>query len=168
MPKLDIRKLNLSDDIGYFDCGNRDLNEYILYQAFEQQNEGCSTTYLAWCGSDVVGFISLSMSSLSVEYIERKHLFKASQYQSFPSLMIGRLAVRKGHQRQDCGTNLCMFAVASAMDFRDRIGCQFVIVNAKPDSIGFYEKSGFEMGPNQLERREPFMYFKLPLVESLL
>ena len=162
MPKLDIRKLNLSDDIGYFDCGNSDLNEYIRYQALEQQDEGSSTTYLARHGSDVVGFISLAMSSLSVENVERWHLFKASHYQNFPSLMIGRLAVDKKHQRQDCGTELCKFAVANAMELRDRIGCQFVIVNAKPDSIGFYEKTGFQMGPNQLKRREPFMYFKLP------
>jgi GNAT superfamily N-acetyltransferase len=165
LPTLDIRKFDLFDDIGYFDCGNRDLNEYILYQALEQQNEGSSTTYLARHGSDIVGFVSLAMSSLRVEYVERKHLFKASRYQSLPSLMIGRLAVDKEHQGRDFGTELCDFAVANAMDLRSRLGCQFVIVNAKPGSIQFYEKIGFQLGPNQLKQREPFMYFKLPLLD---
>ena len=77
--------------------------------------------------------------------------------------MIGRLAVDKEHQGRGFGTEVCDFAVANAMDLRDRLGCQFVIVNAKPDSIRFYEKIGFQLAPNQLKQREPFMYFKLPL-----
>lgn len=162
MPLL-IRKLAPTDDVGYFDCGNSDLNEYVWYQALEEQNEGSSTTYLALDDSRLVGFVSLAMSSLRVEHVEKKHLFKRSRYKNFPSLMIGRLAIVKDLQGQDFGSGLCDFAVANAMELRNRIGCQFVIVNAKPDSITFYEKNGFQLGPSQQHRREPFMYFRLPL-----
>ena len=162
MPLL-IRKLAPSDDVGYFDCGDRELIEYIWYQALDEQNEGSSTTYLAWDNSHLVGFVSLAVSSLRVELVEKKHLFRRSQYKSFPSLMIGRLAVVKDLQGRDFGSRLCDFAVANAMELREKIGCQFVIVNAKPNSIRFYEKNGFQLGYNQPKRREPFMYFRLPL-----
>ena len=102
------------------------------------------------------------MSSLRVELVEKRHLFRRSSYKNFPSLMIGRLAVDKHLHNQDYGSKLCDFAVANALELRDRIGCQFVIVNAKPDSIPFYEKNAFQLGPNQVNRREPFMYYKLP------
>ncbi len=105
------------------------------------------------------------MSSLRVELVEEKHWFRRSKYKTFPSLMMARLAVVKDLQGHDYGSYLCDFAIANAMELRERLGCQFVIVNSKPDCIPFYHKNGFQLGSNQPKRREPFMYFRLPLPE---
>jgi len=77
--------------------------------------------------------------------------------------MIGRLATEKNYQRRGYGSELCRLALAKAIALREEVGCQFVIVNAKPKSIPFYIKNGFQLGRNQPpDRRLPFMYFPIP------
>ncbi len=77
--------------------------------------------------------------------------------------MIGRLATDQRFQRRGIGGYPCRFAIVKALEFREQVGCQFVILNAKRNSIEFYQKNGFTLAPNQPpDRREPFTYFKLP------
>jgi GNAT superfamily N-acetyltransferase len=166
---LDIRRLTFSDDVGSFDCGDSDLNEYIWYQALDEQNARAGIVYLAWQNQDLVGFVSLAMSSLQVELVDGHHRPGSTPYTYFPALMIGRLAVDRRCQRLGLGTNLCRFAIARAMELREVVGCKFVIVNAKQASIPFYLKNGFQLGQNQpKDRREPFMYFKLPPQDAIV
>lgn len=160
--KLQFRKLTLADDTAYFDCCDAGLNEYIWYQAIRQQLEGAAITYLAYYDSLPVGFVSLTMSSISIDYVTKKHL-PSRTYPQFPALMIGRLATDYEYQHQGVGKGLCEFAIAKAVEYRETIGCQFVILNAKPNSIPFYQKIGFEICLAQpASRKNPFMYFKLP------
>jgi GNAT superfamily N-acetyltransferase len=166
---LDIRRLTLRDDVGNFDCGDRDLNEYIWLQALDEQNARAGIVYLAWQNQDLVGFVSLAMSSLQVELVDGQHRPGSTPYTYFPALMIGRLAIDLRCQRSGLGTNLCRFAIAKAMELREVVGCQFVIVNAKQASIPFYLKNGFQLGLNQpKDRHEPFMYFKLPPQDAII
>lgn len=160
---LQIRRLSLTDDLGNFDCGDESLNEYIWYQALEQQSDGSSTVYLACQGNVLVAFVSLSMSRIDVDLLAIQHVPQNTPYAYFPALMIGRLATDMHYQRKGIGSYLCRFAVAKALDLKQQVGCQFVILNAKTNSIPFYLKNGFQLGTNQpSHRREPFMYFKLP------
>jgi GNAT superfamily N-acetyltransferase len=159
---IQVRKLTLRDDTAYFDCCDGELNDYIWYQAKPQQLEGTAVTYLAAYDDQLVGFISLSMSSLQIQYVSKWHLPRRP-YPQVPALMIGRLATDYEYQHQGVGKVLCEFAIARAVEYRDALGCQFVILNAKPNSIQFYQKLGFEICPGQpASRRNIFMYFKLP------
>jgi hypothetical protein len=59
---------------------------------------------------------------------------------------------------------LVEFVIAKAVEIRDRVGCQFIVLNAKPTSVAFYLRLGFEICPGQPKSRDnPFMYFKLPI-----
>jgi GNAT superfamily N-acetyltransferase len=166
---FDIRRLTLRDDVGSFDCGDSDLNEYIWYQALDEQNAGAGVVYLAWQNQDLVGFVSLAMSSLQVKLVDGERRPGSTPYTYFPALMMGRLAVDRRRQRLGFGTDLCRFTIAKAMELREVTGCQFVIVNAKQTSIPFYLKNGFQLGLDQpKDRREPFMYFKLPPQDAII
>lgn len=145
---LDIRRLTLRDDVGSFDCGDSDL--------------------IAWQDQDLVGFVSLAMSSLQVRLVDGQHRPRSTPYTYFPALMIGRLAVDRRYQWLGLGTKLRRFAIAKAIELREVAGCQFVIVNAKEASIPFYLKNGFRLGLDQPKaRREPFMYLKLPPQDAI-
>lgn len=160
---IQVRKLTLTDDTAYFDCCEPELNDYIWYQANDQQLEGAAVTYLALYDDQLLGFISLTMSSLRIEYVSKWRLPRRT-YPQFPALLIGRLATDYEYQRQGVGKALCEFAIAKAVEYRDMLGCQFVILNSKPNSIQFYQKLGFETCPGQpASRRNIFMYFKLPV-----
>ncbi len=157
-----IRKLELTDDVGNFDCGDASLNEYIWYQAIKQQIDGSSIVYLAWQANILVAFVALSMSLITIDLLETAHVPEGTDYSYFPALMIGRLATDKRYQRRGIGSYLCRFAIAKALELREHAGCQFVILNAKKDSIPFYVKNGFQLGRNRPDRNEPFMYLRLP------
>ncbi|OPY24046.1 MAG: hypothetical protein A4E26_00564 [Methanobacterium sp. PtaU1.Bin097] len=43
---IDIHKMTPDDDIGYFDCEDEDLNEFIREDALNQMNAKISVTYL--------------------------------------------------------------------------------------------------------------------------
>ncbi len=159
---LQFRKLLLTDDTADFDCCETNLNDYIWYQAKDQQLEGSAVTYLSFYDHRLVGFVSLTMSSILIQYVNKLHLPRGS-YPQFPALMIGRLATDYEYQHQGVGKALCELAIARAVEYRETVGCQFVILNAEPGSIPFYEKLGFEICPDQPKsRNNPFMYFKLP------
>jgi GNAT superfamily N-acetyltransferase len=158
-----VRKLTLEDDTASFSCDQADLDEYIWYQASEQQLDGAAVVYLFQFQTQIVGFLSLNMSSIKAEHVAEEHRPEHTPYLYFPSLMVGRLATDKRFFRQGVGRLMCQFAVATAVRMRKHAGCQFVTLNAKPDSISFYQNCGFKLGENQPpNRREPFMYFKLP------
>lgn len=154
----------LADDTGFFDCGDSALNDYIRFQAKDQQLEGAASVYLAFFDTQIVGFLSLNMSSIEISNIGKGHHPSHTPYRYYPSLMIGRLAVEVKFQGREIGRMLCLYAIATAVRLREEVGCQFVILNAKRPSIAFYERCGFKLAENQPKgRREPFMYFKIPM-----
>jgi GNAT superfamily N-acetyltransferase len=163
LDEVDVRKLTLEDDTASFSCGQVDLDDYIWYQAQEQQLDGAAAVYLAWIQGCIVGFLSLNMSSIWAEHVAEDHRPEHTPYIYFPSLMIGRLACDRRYQKQGVGRLLCQRAISIAIKLRRDVGCQFVILNAKKASINFYESCGFTLGKHQpTNREEPFMYFKLP------
>jgi GNAT superfamily N-acetyltransferase len=161
--RLSLRKLGIGDDTGFFDCGDSYLNDYIRFQAKDQQLEHAAVVYLAWFDTQIVGFLSLNMSSIEVSNIGRRHRPLHTPYRYYPSLMIGRLATELLFQRKGVGRMLCLYAIATAVRLCDEAGCQFVILNAKKPSVYFYARCGFKLAENQPKgRHEPFMYFKFP------
>ncbi|MGA2789808.1 MAG: hypothetical protein ABSF00_03450 [Candidatus Bathyarchaeia archaeon] len=57
--EINLRKLSIADDTGFFDCGNSDLNDYIRYQAKDQQLQHAAVIYLALFNTQIAGFLSL-------------------------------------------------------------------------------------------------------------
>lgn len=163
LDEIVLRKLTLEDDTASFSCGQKDLDEYIWFQAKDQQLEGAAVVYLALIGTKILGFVSLNMSSIRADLVVEEHQPERTPYVYFPSLMIGRLAVEKQCWMQGVGKLLCQYALSTAIKLRKEVGCQFVILNAKKDSIKFYVRCGFQLGKSQPPgRNEPFMYFKVP------
>ncbi len=104
------------------------------------------------------------MSRIKAQYVGEKHQPEHTPYIYFPSLMIGRLATQMQCWEQGVGRLLCQRAVSTAIRVRKEVGCQFVILNAKKESVKFYERCCFQLAENQPpEREDPFMYFKLPV-----
>lgn len=79
LDRVDVRKLTLKDDTAVFSCGQPDLDEYIWYQAQGQQLESAAVVYVACLGEVIVGFISLSMSSIKASRAYKQEFQKNVQ-----------------------------------------------------------------------------------------
>ena len=67
------------------------------------------------------------------------------------------------------GRFLLLAAVGKALKISDEVGCRFITVDSKQDSIKFYEKSGgFKLIKGYEKRNYPTMYFDvLPTIKEM-
>ena len=80
------------------DCGDEDLNEFLLKDSFENIKNNLCTIFLCIYEEDVIGFFSLSADSIKIND-ELK-----IQYPQYPAIKIGILAVPKEFQNQHIGS----------------------------------------------------------------
>jgi len=81
-----------------------------------------------------------------------------------PAVRIARLAVADGNRTGGLGRMLVELALAIVLEaVEPNVGCRFVIVDAKPKSIGFYEKLGFRLldTPANRTAATPLMFLDL-------
>ncbi|WP_458453219.1 hypothetical protein [Methanobrevibacter sp.] len=82
-----------------FDCGDDDLNEFLLEDSFINIDNSLSKIYLCLYENQIIAFFSLSADSIKVNKILEV------EYRTYPAIKIGRLAVHKDFQ----GITLALF-----------------------------------------------------------
>ena len=62
---------NLSDkhDLSEFDCGDKDLNDFLKNDALAQQNARLNVTKLIMCDGNIIGFTSLLTDGIMIKKI---------------------------------------------------------------------------------------------------
>jgi len=140
--RTDTRKVDT------FDCGNKSLNDFLCSEeVYEYERSRLGKTTLVFHDGALVAYYTLSNSSLRMEYLKKvKSFSKASEWhlREIPSLTIGRLAVDKRWKNRGIGETIVQKIVAEALDHFCHAGLRLVIVQAKKEAFGFYEKLGFQ------------------------
>lgn len=93
----------------------------------------------------------------------------AYKYPHFPAIKIARLIVDSALRGKRLGEQMVDFAVGTAKDvICPAVGCRFVVVDAKKQSIGFYEKCGFTLldTDDNRSRQSPVMFLDLHKVTA--
>jgi GNAT superfamily N-acetyltransferase len=140
---LIVRQLEPSDDRTGFRSGNIDLDRF--FQRYAGQNQfrhHIGTTWVAVCEGRVVGFATVSAAQLDVgdlpDVLRRK-----LPVSPLLVLRLARLAVAEEAKGRGVGRVLLRAVFALAWRMADELGCIGVVVDAKPDALGFYERLGF-------------------------
>jgi GNAT superfamily N-acetyltransferase len=161
---ITIRRLESKDDRRNFRSGNIDLDRFFARYAGQNQfRHHIGTTYVAIGDlGEIVGFATVAASELMTATLpqsRRKHL----PAYPLPVLRLARLAVDERHQRQGIAHALLRAVFTLAKKMATDIGCVGVVVDAKPEAVGFYETFGFiplETVAGQLDDRpEPLPMF---------
>lgn len=167
-----VRRLNIGDTVVAFDCGDVDLNDFLLNEASLYRNALLSVTYVVEGKKtkEVLAYFSLSNDKVSISDFEsksdfnrfRKHKFvNEKRLRSYPAIKIGRLAISKNAQRQSIGTYLLEF-IEDYFIVDNKSGCRFVTVDAYMDAIPFYIKNNYQFLNNDDEDKcTRVMYFDL-------
>ena len=132
-------------DRASFDCGVASLNDWLTYQAGQQERKGNTRTFLA-VDSDsnkILGYYAslagevAQNSSIASEVPTRSAYFR-------PAIRIACLAVATNSQGRGVGAQLFRHALEGAVEVALRIGVEVILVDALDDEAGrFYARFGF-------------------------
>ena len=152
-----------------FDCGNSDLNDFLLSDAKNYAKRLLSVTYLIENENEIIAFFSVSNDRISIRESDKavwrkiKKEFPYSKHRSdYPAVKIGRLGVNLTHQASHIGTYILDFVKKTFITY-NRTGCAFITVDALPSAIPFYQKNGFKFlktstNPQSTENTIPMYY----------
>jgi GNAT superfamily N-acetyltransferase len=157
---LVIQKLNSEHDISNFDCGDAELNGFLLENSMVEMKAKMNVTYVAIHNSSIIAYFTLSSDSIKInsddkQYFEEKGIL----YVNFPALKIGRLAVDKNHHQKGVGTEIILRIVGFIINLSERIGSRFITVDAYVNSHDFYRKNNFVEFTKNKNCRYVALYF---------
>ncbi|OQX07187.1 MAG: GNAT family N-acetyltransferase [Desulfobulbaceae bacterium A2] len=157
LPAYDsIRKLEVSDKVSGFDCGEPELNMFLQHFALINQKAHSTQTYACCQGGEVAGFYSLAVGSVEPAAAS-KRVAKGLSRHPIPVMLLARLAVDLRHQRGGLGRALLKDALRRTLHAADIAGIRAIVVHAKNETArAWYLNKGFEPSPT-----DPYHLFLL-------
>lgn len=148
-----IRKLQADEVVKSFDCGDKDLNEFIIDEAPFYRKALLAVTYVLESteNGETLAYFSLANDRVSLSDFENKAEFNRfrkkrfvneKRIKSYPAAKLCRLAVSLSVREMRLGSYLIDFIKAFFL-LDNKTGCRFVTVDAYRSAIPFYEKNGF-------------------------
>lgn len=138
---FEIRPLQRDDDRSAFDCGNEALNTFFRRFAHHHQfKHGISATSVAAEGQRLTGFVTVTATTLTRTDVPSARSLPPLP---LPAVLIARLGVDLSAAGLGLGGALLAPAIRAARVMRRDLGCIGLVVDSKPEAIGFYRKHGF-------------------------
>ncbi len=155
-------------DVSLFESRTADLNAFLKEDALKNQKELVNKTFLCYNFNQLVGYITFTTDIIEKEEVQKEGRIRVP-YKEYPAIKIARLAVDMKYERKGVGGFLLLAAVGKALKISHEVGCRFITVDSKQDSIEFYEKrGGFELAKKRKNNPYPTMYLDiLPITEEL-
>jgi GNAT superfamily N-acetyltransferase len=151
-----IEKLRRDHPLEGFDCGQSDLNRWLIKYALQNQGSNAAQTYLGIVDGVVVGYYSLAAGQ--VEYVDApERLRKGLASHPVPIMLLARLAIAVSCQGQGLGAGLLKDAMLRTLQAAEIAGIRAFAVHAKDDQArAFYEHFDFVSSP-----ADPYHLFRL-------
>ena len=170
--RYEVRKLSADEQVKSFNCGDADLNDFILNEAVPYRKAMLAVTYVFEdkVTKQTVAFFSLANDKVSLSDFESKtefNRFRKNRFvnekrlRSYPAVKLCRLGVDESLKGQSIGTILLRF-IKSYFVIDNKTGCRFITVDAYSNAIPFYMRNGF-VPLNDDDKDEPtrLLYFDL-------
>lgn len=151
--RYQIRRLSKNEKVGAFDCGDEDLNDFILNESVLYRQTRLAVSYVIETRDShkVVGFFSLANDRVSISDFEnktefnrfrKKRFINEKRLKSYPAAKICRLGIDVSAKGQSLGTFILDF-IKSYFVIDNKTGCRFLTVDAYSDTVPFYLKNNF-------------------------
>ena len=155
MDRFQIHKLAETETIHTFDCGDEDLNDFILHEASLYRKAKLAITYIVIDieQNQVVAYFSLANDKIPLaefacrtefNRFRKKRFVNEKRIKSYPAVKLCRLAVSNSARGLHIGAFLLDFIKSFFVD-DNKTGCRFITVDAYLNAVGFYRKAGFEL-----------------------
>lgn len=141
-----IKALRLSKiyDLSTFDCGDKDINEFLKEDALIYQEKKLATTTIFTFNDEVIGFFSTAADSLKLKLTEKEtHSVDKKPIQEFPAIKISRIGRDAKYKGQKVGEGILRWAIGYILKCSEMTAIRFVTVDAYPNKVKWYEQFGF-------------------------
>lgn len=167
-----VRKLRDNECVSGFNCGDDDLNDFIINDASVYKSAMLAVTYVVEhrISGAIYGYFSLANDRVGLaEFPDktafnrfRKHKFvNDKRLKSYPAAKICRLGISEELKGQHIGTYLLDY-IKTLFLVDTKTGCRFLTVDAYSDAIRFYEKNKFSYLSNaDVDSRTQLLFFDL-------
>jgi GNAT superfamily N-acetyltransferase len=146
-PLSAVEKLTKSHNVGVFDCGDAELNEWLKRYALVNLLSDSAQTYVVRRQMRVVGYYSLSAGAVRREESPAR-IAKGLAKHPIGVILLARLAVDKQEQGKGLGAALLKDAFLRIASAADMVGARAVLDHAVDEQARrFYEHFGFESSP---------------------
>lgn len=174
-PQIFLREIRSTDNTKLLSLGHANfagLKTFLKKDAWQFHQENIAKTFVYVDSNDdgarIYGYVSLTCSSIELEDGQKpEEPVRANGYPAHPAVKIVRLAIDKTIQRMGFGEQLMDWTIAHVTDqIMPKVGCRYLIVDSKKESIAFYEKSGFILVNSEVNRaaEHPMMFIDLHLL----
>jgi GNAT superfamily N-acetyltransferase len=128
-----------------FDCGSRELNEYLERYARQNHESGGAKTFVAVPPSEparVLGYYSISPGAIEFARVPGRLTRRLGRYE-VPVFRLGRLAIASAVQAHGLGGELLLSAGVRALSVATQIGGVALAIDAKDERAArWYERFG--------------------------
>jgi GNAT superfamily N-acetyltransferase len=158
--------LNKNHNLSSFSCLSKELNDFLKNDALNDQNNLISRTSLCFWNYELVGFFALIADTIEAKAVIDG--LEHYEYRKYPGVKIARLAVDSRFERRGIGTYLLLAAIGKTLSICESVGCRYILVDSKKDSIGFYQKNEFKLVEKYKKREFVPMYLNMqPIIAEM-
>ena len=168
-----VRRLEVGESVAAFNCGDEDLNDFILSEAPLYNDAYLAVTYIIEKKQtkEVIAFFSLANDRVSLSDFEsatefnrfrRRRFVNEKRLKSYPAVKVCRLGVSDSAKGLSLGSRI-LDLIKSMYLSNNRAGCRFVTVDAYKNAVPFYEKNRFSLLLSEMPEADTTvpMYFDL-------
>lgn len=154
-----IVKIENTDTIKPFDCGDEDLNGFLTDDARYYREQMLAYTYILEDDDYTIAFFSLLNDKVSQTEVSknlwrklRKEIPHEKHFSSYPALKIGRLGVSTAHRGEGIGSDMISFIIQMILNTQANVSaCRFLTVDAYKEAVPFYLKNNFKRLVNEAD-----------------
>lgn len=149
---MKLVRLSADADLTGFDCGDEDLNNFLVEDAKNFLDKRIATSYILEDNGAIVAYFCLLNDKISRQDVTNsqwkriKGAFpERKQFGSYPAIKIGRFAVSIKYRGQNIGTDL-MNLLKEMLDSNPNYSAfRYLTVDAYLSAVGFYQKNNFKI-----------------------
>ena len=144
--------INLTQDYAFtaFDCGDEDLNAFLLNDAKKATELRIANTFILEDDGRIVAYFCLLNDRISRNEIIgsrwkkiRERFPVSKQFRTYPCIKIGRFAVSVDYRGKNIGRWLMSYLKERLRAVQSLSAFRYITVDAYLSAIPFYEKNGF-------------------------
>lgn len=129
-------------DLANFDCGDQEMNSFLINEAYNEQELGMNTTILIYYEGRLAGFYSICCDSIKISDEEKQ---EDLTYSSVPAIKIARLGRDVNFKKFGIGKYLIQHVIHRALEINDNYcGVRMITLDAYPTRYEYYCSLGFK------------------------